>query len=82
VACGAGEFDFGRSTAGSGTYRFKSQWGAKPRQLHWHYILPPGKSVPMLNQTNSRYALAAALWKRLPLWCANLIGPQIIRNLP
>jgi len=27
-------FDFGRSTAGSGTYRFKEQWGAVPRQLH------------------------------------------------
>ena len=24
-------FDFGRSTKGAGTYRFKQQWGAKPR---------------------------------------------------
>lgn len=28
-------FDFGRSTPNEGTYRFKKQWGAKPKPLHW-----------------------------------------------
>ena len=28
-------FDFGRSTPGEGTFRFKRQWGAIPRFLHW-----------------------------------------------
>lgn len=28
-------FDFGRSTPGEGTYRFKKQWGATPAPLHW-----------------------------------------------
>ncbi|MCG8567276.1 MAG: GNAT family N-acetyltransferase, partial [Desulfobacterales bacterium] len=28
-------FDFGRSTPGEGTYRFKAQWGARPEPLHW-----------------------------------------------
>lgn len=28
-------FDFGRSTPGEGTYRFKRQWGAEPVSLHW-----------------------------------------------
>ena len=28
-------FDFGRSTPGEGTFRFKKQWGAKPENLHW-----------------------------------------------
>jgi FemAB-related protein (PEP-CTERM system-associated) len=78
----AREFDFGRSTIDSGTFRFKQQWGAKPRQLHWQYWLSPGSEVPMLNNSNAKYALATAAWKRLPLWCANLIGPMIIRNLP
>ena len=31
-------FDFGRSTPGEGTYRFKEQWGAKPAPLFWHNI--------------------------------------------
>lgn len=28
-------FDFGRSTPGEGTYKFKTQWGAKPKELFW-----------------------------------------------
>lgn len=75
-------FDFGRSTVDSGTYRFKAQWGAEPHQLHWHYWLPTGASVPKLNQSNPKYARAAQIWRSLPLWVANKVGPIIIRNLP
>jgi FemAB-related protein (PEP-CTERM system-associated) len=82
IAAGAESFDFGRSTVGSGTYSFKQQWGAQPVQLHWHYWLPPGKAVPMLNHSNKKYAFAAAAWRKMPLWCANLIGPRIARSLP
>jgi len=82
IHSGAEAFDFGRSSLDSGTYRFKAQWGAQPLQLHWHYWLPPGKSIPQLNQANPKYALAASWWRRLPLWCANLLGPHIVRNLP
>jgi serine/alanine adding enzyme len=78
----AESFDFGRCTVGSGTYRFKEQWGAVPRQLHWYYWLPAGAALPMLNHANPKYAMAAALWRRMPLWCANLLGPQIVRHLP
>lgn len=82
VQKGIAEFDFGRSTVDSGTYRFKSQWGAVPHQLHWYYWLPAGSTVPMLNQSNPKYAIAAAMWRKMPSWIANLIGPLIIRNLP
>jgi FemAB-related protein (PEP-CTERM system-associated) len=82
VESGAHSFDFGRSTADSGTYRFKAQWGAVPQQLHWHYLLASGGEIPMLNHANAKYALATTMWKRLPLWCANALGPLIIRNLP
>jgi FemAB-related protein (PEP-CTERM system-associated) len=82
IRLGAAAFDFGRSTAGSGTYRFKAQWGAKEEQLHWHYWLSEGRDVPKLNHANPRYARAAALWRRMPLWCANLLGPHISRHLP
>jgi FemAB-related protein (PEP-CTERM system-associated) len=82
VATGASEFDFGRSTRDSGTYRFKAQWGAEPRQLHWHYCLPAGAAPPVLNASNPRYSLASALWRRLPLWCANALGPRLVRHLP
>ncbi len=79
---GVAAFDFGRSTVDSGTYRFKAQWGAAPHQLHWHYWLPPGAQVPTLNQSNPKYARAAGIWRQMPLWCANFLGPYIIRNLP
>ena len=79
---GAQAFDFGRSTVESGTYRFKAQWGAGPHQLHWHYWLPAGAPVPKLNQSNPKYARAAAIWSKMPLWVANFMGPHVIRNLP
>lgn len=28
-------FDFGRSTPGEGTYKFKQQWGAESQSLQW-----------------------------------------------
>lgn len=79
---GVSAFDFGRSTIDSGTYRFKAQWGAVPHQLHWHYWLPVGAELPKLNQSNPKYACAAQVWRMMPLWCANLIGPHLIKNLP
>ena len=79
---GVCQFDFGRSTVDAGTYRFKAQWGAKPRQLYWHYWLPEGRELPGLSPNNPRYAKAIQLWQKLPVWVANLIGPRIVRRLP
>ena len=58
-ACGRGYrvYDFGRSTAGEKTYKFKEQWGARPLQLHWHYWLGDGGSIPDLSPKNPRYRL-------------------------
>ncbi len=75
-------FDFGRSTAGEGTYRFKEQWGARPVQLYWHYWLKNGKSMPELNPKNPKYRLAIGLWKKLPVGLTKMIGPAIVKNLP
>jgi FemAB-related protein (PEP-CTERM system-associated) len=75
-------FDFGRSTPGSGPYRFKEQWGAVPKQLHWYYWMKDGGEVPQLNPQNPKYALAISLWRKLPLALANLLGPHIVKHLP
>ena len=82
IEAGAESFDYGRCTPGSGTHRFKAQWGAQPRQLYWHRWTHNGAPAPILNHANPKYALAGAMWRRMPLWCANLIGPQIVRHLP
>lgn len=75
-------FDFGRSTQDSGTYEFKTQWGAMPRQLYWHYWLRRGTSLPALTPDNPKYRLAIETWKRLPLWLTKALGPWIVRSLP
>lgn len=75
-------FDFGRSTAGSGTHRFKRQWGATEQPLYWHYWLAEGRSMPGLTPDNPRYSAAIKVWQRLPLPVANWLGPRIVKNLP
>ena len=75
-------FDFGRSTPGEGTFRFKEQWGAHPTQLHWHYWLRGGVKMPELNPKNAKYRTAIQLWRKLPLGITKVLGPAIVKNLP
>ena len=75
-------FDFGRSTIGEGTYKFKEQWGSKPLQLYWHYWLKKGSTMPELNPKNPKYQAAIRIWKRLPVSLTKIIGPSIVKNLP
>ena len=82
IGHGANEFDFGRCSLDSGTYRFKKQWGAKPVQLHWSYFLREGAMMPELNPENSRFSFAIKVWQSLPVPVANFIGPYLARNLP
>ena len=75
-------FDFGRSSKNSGTYNFKKQWGANPKQLFWHYTLAEKEEMPALNPSNPKYALIIKIWKKLPILATKLIGPFIVKNLP
>ncbi|HZW36454.1 MAG: FemAB family XrtA/PEP-CTERM system-associated protein [Deltaproteobacteria bacterium] len=75
-------FDFGRSTAGESTYRFKEQWGAEPYTLHWHYWLAEGGALPEIHPDNPRYRFAIRVWKRIPVPLTRWIGPYIVRNIP
>lgn len=75
-------FDFGRCSRDAGTARFKQQWGAHPVPLHWHYCLPEGSEMPGLNPNNPKFRLLIAIWKRLPVAIANLLGPRIVKDLP
>ncbi len=75
-------FDFGRSSKDASTYRFKKQWGAKPQQLHWYYWLPEGAALPELNPDNPKYKLLINIWRRLPVWLTQIIGPPVVKYLP
>jgi FemAB-related protein (PEP-CTERM system-associated) len=79
---GSLKFDFGRSTPGEGTFKFKKQWGAKPVQLYWQYLLKEGERLPELNTKNPKYEMAIKVWKKLPLAVTNFIGPHIVKNIP
>lgn len=76
-------FDFGRSTAGSGTHVFKMQWaGSQSIPLHWEYWLPNGNGLPEKNPENPKYRMAIWLWQRLPVALTRTIGPRIVRYFP
>ena len=75
-------FDFGRSSKDASTLKFKRQWGAKPTQLYWHYILQDNQELPNLNPSNPKLQFVIACWKRLPLIVANALGPLLSRSLP
>lgn len=75
---GFGRFDFGRSTPGEGTFRFKSQWGAKPIPLAWTiFTMGQDKNGYPASEGKSKREFAAAAWSRLPLTAANFFGPKL-----
>lgn len=82
VERGAARFDFGRSSKDSNTLRFKRQWGAEPEQLYWYSWTPGGEEAPSLSPENSKFAAAIAVWQKLPVPVANLIGPRVVKYLP
>lgn len=75
-------FSFGRSTPDEGTYKFKKQWGAKPKPLYWQYWFSNGCKMPELNTSNSKYELPIRIWKSMPVAVTKRLGPKLIQNLP
>ncbi len=75
------QFDFGRSTPGEGTFKFKMQWGAKPTPLIWNYIATNGKKLKLDRQSGSKRERAEHLWQKLPLPLTNYIGPSIRKHI-
>lgn len=78
---GCNRFDFGRSKAGSGAADFKKNWGFEGHPLGYASWTAPGAQSRDADPTSSRHARRIALWKKLPLPAANLIGPMIARGL-
>lgn len=75
-------FDFGRSTPGEGTYKFKAQWGARPVSLNWEYWMPNGGPLPDISPKNGKYQAIIRLWQNLPVPITRAIGPSIVKNIP
>jgi FemAB-related protein (PEP-CTERM system-associated) len=83
-ACDSGckQFDFGRSTFGEGTYKFKSQWGALPIPLNWQTfnVVSTSKddNTKSENQGNGKLrTLVEQTWAKMPLNFTIALGPKI-----
>lgn len=82
IQSGGHTFDFGRSSVDSGTFAFKKQWGAEPLPCYWlSWSANPNQST-QLSPSNPKFSLAIEIWKRLPLWITNWVGPRIAAQLP
>jgi FemAB-related protein (PEP-CTERM system-associated) len=77
AARGCTRFDFGRSKAGTGAFAYKKNWGFEPRPL----VYATKGEARETNPLSPKYRLQVALWKKLPLWAANRLGPPIARGL-
>ncbi|GGE61496.1 hypothetical protein GCM10011533_12510 [Streptosporangium jomthongense] len=72
-------FDFGRSSFGEGTFRFKKQWGAQPYLLTWENWL--GQSESLTGPPGRLRSIIENAWRRLPLGLANALGPLVRKHI-
>lgn len=74
-------FDFGRSTRGSGTYRFKQQWGAVESPLLWTEAVRDQPLAGGAAPSRMRI-IVESVWRRLPLGLTASLGPLVRRHIP
>jgi len=74
-------FNFGRCTPGSGTHRFKQQWGGRDVPLWW-YQHAAGQRAATPSPDDRAFSWGPRVWKRLPLPIANMLGPRVVRLIP
>ncbi|NQY35792.1 MAG: FemAB family PEP-CTERM system-associated protein [Alteromonadaceae bacterium] len=85
-------FDFGRSSYGEGTYKFKQQWGAQPVPLNWRILSVSSNTgnlkkknqeidnteAKLTSSTNGKLrSLVEHIWRKLPLNITVFLGPKV-----
>jgi FemAB-related protein (PEP-CTERM system-associated) len=75
------QFDFGRSSVGSGTYDFKRQWGAQPMPLFWYLLAADTGAGNTIDGTSLKHRLFREAWQRLPVGLSAALGPRIRKYL-
>ena len=78
---GCTRYDFGRSKAGTGVAAFKKNWGFEGVPLRYAKRVAPGETPREMNPMSPKYRMQVAVWKKLPLWLANTMGPVIAKGL-
>lgn len=81
IGAGVTVFNFGRCSEGSGTHRFKRQWGSRDEPLWWYdgFENGPGKTP---SPDDPGYRWGPRVWRRLPTSLATMLGPHIVRYIP
>jgi FemAB-related protein (PEP-CTERM system-associated) len=78
---GCRQFDFGRSSYGEGTFRFKQQWGAKPVPLEWKNLYVGSNQGFQIQKSTSDKSksrlLVESVWRKLPLYFTIVVGSNI-----
>lgn len=75
-------FNFGRCTPGSGTHRFKLQWGTREEQLWWYQRRASADAIGTPSPNDNGLSWGPRLWKHLPERVATALGPRIVRYIP
>jgi FemAB-related protein (PEP-CTERM system-associated) len=70
-------FDFGRCSPGEGTYKFKKQWGARPKPLYWYRFTKKIDRRISAQPEKDKMGRAIEYWKRLPVPVTKILGPRI-----
>ncbi len=76
--------DFGRSKKieSDGVFIFKSQWGSEMRELPYEILLVRRRDIPYVSPANPRLRPFLSVWRHLPLWFTNRIGPMLVKWVP
>jgi serine/alanine adding enzyme len=81
IASGVKRFNFGRCTPGSGTHKFKMQWGGRNEPLWWYgFGATAGAATP--SPHDAAFSFGPRIWRQLPTSIATAVGPSIVRYLP
>lgn len=76
-------FDFGRTRRDNlGGCQFKINQGFDPDLLIYSYYSPNGRDFPDLRPSNAAFSRPQAVWRRLPLPVAGILGSVVSRWLP
>jgi FemAB-related protein (PEP-CTERM system-associated) len=81
LARGMRRFDMGRSVVESPQHRFKANWSPKEDPLYYCHDLVRIPEVPSLDPRETKFRIASACWRNLPLFATRAIGPLLIPGL-
>ncbi|TVY10080.1 GNAT family N-acetyltransferase [Paenibacillus cremeus] len=79
IRSGCQYLDLGRSQTGSGTYKYKEQWGAEAKQLQ--YLIYDGGQAAAAPPDKQSLSFFIELWKAAPSFVTNQAGKRLIRFL-